>query len=147
MPVKRFIHTEELDGKPVSLQEVEIVERKGLGHPDTLIDGACESMSLALCDYYEQNFGRILHHNVDKGLLVGGESAPKFGGGKVIKPITILVAGRAVSEYTHRGVKQTIPVGEIADNAVRSFLKGTIRNINIDKDLLSPIQVQKTFYF
>jgi len=135
MPVKRFIHTEELDGKPVSLQEVEIVERKGLGHPDTLIDGACESMSLALCDYYEQNFGRILHHNVDKGLLVGGESAPKFGGGKVIKPITILVAGRAVSEYTHRGVKQTIPVGEIADNAVKSFLKGTIRNINIDKDV------------
>jgi S-adenosylmethionine synthetase len=66
---------------------------------------------------------------------VGGESAPKFGGGKVIKPITILVAGRAVSEYTHRGVKQTIPVGEIADNAVRSFLKGTIRNINIDKDV------------
>ncbi len=135
MSLKRFIHAEELKGTPVSEQEVEIVERKGLGHPDTLIDGSCESVSLALCDYYEKNFGKILHHNVDKGLLVGGESQPKFGGGKIISPICIIVAGRAVSRYVFNGKESSIPVGDIARKAIVDFIKCTIRNLNVDKDV------------
>jgi len=131
MAAKHFIHTEVLSGKPVSKQEVEIVERKGLGHPDTLIDGVCESVSLALCDYYEKQFGRILHHNVDKGLLVGGESRPKFGGGKVIKPIQIIVAGRAVSRYVREGTRYEIPVEVIAEKAARDYIRRTVRNLDV----------------
>jgi len=135
MPVKQFIHTEELIGKSVSQQEVEIVERKGLGHPDTLIDGACESVSLALCDYYEKNFGKILHHNVDKGLLVGGESKPKFGGGKIVHPIFILVAGRATERYVFNGKEHVIPIDDIARKSVSDFINGTIRNLNVKSDV------------
>jgi S-adenosylmethionine synthetase len=142
MSVGRFVHTEELSGKPVSEQEVEIVERKGVGHPDTLIDGACESVSLALCNYYEERFGRILHHNVDKGLLVGGESQPKFGGGVVIRPIYILVAGRAVREYRWGGGMQMIPVDEIAGEAVRGFIRGTVRNLDVDKHVLVDFKIR-----
>ncbi|MEM0052750.1 MAG: methionine adenosyltransferase [Nitrososphaeria archaeon] len=133
MAVKQFIHTEVLSGKPVAKQEVEIVERKGLGHPDTLIDGICESVSLALCDYYEKQFGKILHHNVDKGLLVGGESRPKFGGGKVVKPIQIIVAGRAVSRYIKDGTRYEIPVEVIAKRAAKDYIRRTIRNLNVEE--------------
>ena len=90
----RSVHSEQLPDCVSDLQ-VEIVERKGIGHPDSIIDGACEAVSIALSKYYLDNFEVIFHHNVDKGLLVGGKSEAFFGGGRVIDPIYILVAGRA----------------------------------------------------
>lgn len=78
---------------------VEIVERKGRGHPDTLCDALAEQLSLSLCRYYQEHFGLILHHNVDKVLLWGGEAAPAFGGGEVIKPIEVFLAGRATESF------------------------------------------------
>lgn len=67
----------EIDRAP-SIEEltVEIVERKGLGHPDTICDSVAEEVSLYLSRYYLENLRRILHHNVDKVLLVGGEAEP-----------------------------------------------------------------------
>ena len=67
----------------VSKMPVEFVERKGKGHPDTLSDRASEELSIALCDYYLSHFGRVYHHNVDKCVLVGGQSKDViFGGAK-----------------------------------------------------------------
>ncbi|MCP8313293.1 MAG: methionine adenosyltransferase, partial [archaeon] len=43
------IHIEQLRNVAIEDLEVEIVERKGQGHPDSLIDGASESVSRALC--------------------------------------------------------------------------------------------------
>ena len=63
--------------------QVEFVERKGLGHPDSICDSLAEIFGRALCQYYYDQTGQILHHNVDKALLVGGQSKPKFGGGNV----------------------------------------------------------------
>jgi len=57
----------------------EIVERKGIGHPDTICDALAENLSATLSRAYLQRFGRILHHNVDKALLVGGVARPAFG--------------------------------------------------------------------
>src|SRR2546428_4072427 len=93
----RSLHVEQIQGYGVQDFEVEIVERKGKGHPDSLIDGASESVSLGLSKFYLENFGAILHHNVDKGILVGGEASAKFGGGRVLQPIYLLVAGRATA--------------------------------------------------
>jgi S-adenosylmethionine synthetase len=50
---------------------VEMVERKGLGHPDTMCDALAEALSQALSQYYLDRFGMIFHHNVDKALLWG----------------------------------------------------------------------------
>ena len=75
--------------------KVEIVERKGTGHPDTMCDALAEELSLALCRYYQDQFGLILHHNVDKALLWGGVSQTAFNGGRVIEPMEIFLAGRA----------------------------------------------------
>ena len=68
---------------------IEIVERKGLGHPDTICDGIAEHVSAWLCGAYLERFGVILHHNVDKVLLAGGAARPGFGGGEVTRPIEI----------------------------------------------------------
>ena len=68
---------------------VEVVERKGLGHPDTICDALADALSRGLCREYKQRFGAILHHNVDKALLCGGCAAAAFGGGTVTRPIDI----------------------------------------------------------
>ncbi len=112
---------------------VEIVERKGLGHPDSICDGIAEEISIALSKYYLDNFGTILHHNVDKGLLVGGEAKPEFGGGEVISPIKIIPAGRATKIVGDK----TVPVDEIARKAAYDYLSRNFRNLDpeIDVDL------------
>jgi S-adenosylmethionine synthetase len=61
--------------------DVEIAERKGSGHPDTLCDYVTEGISRALSEYYLSEFGCIMHHNVDKALLLGGEAEPDTGAG------------------------------------------------------------------
>jgi S-adenosylmethionine synthetase len=73
----------------------EICEHKGIGHPDTIADGVCEAAAVALARAYQECFGRILHFNVDKGLIVGGRSEPHFGGGRVLEHAKLIVCGRA----------------------------------------------------
>ena len=107
--MNRAVHSEQLP-ECVSDLQVEIVERKGIGHPDSIIDGACEAVSIALSKYYLDNFDVIFHHNVDKGLLVGGKSHAVFGGGKVLDPIFILVAGRATDVVPLGSKTEEVPV-------------------------------------
>src|SRR5512139_3154375 len=77
--------------------DVEVVERKGIGHPDTICDALAEEFSRNLCREYQSRFGRIMHHNVDKALLCGGSAEPAFGGGRITVPIRLFLAGRATS--------------------------------------------------
>lgn len=84
-----------LDEPPVSIRPVEIVERKGKGHPDTLCDAAAEALSAALCREYLARCGVILHHNVDKAVLCGGAARVGFGVGEVTQPLRLLQVGRA----------------------------------------------------
>jgi len=100
-------------------REVEIVERKGLGHPDTICDLAAEAVSQELSKYYLKRFGKVLHHNLDKGVLIAGRSKPKFGGGKILEPIKIIIAGRA----TDRVGNFKIPVRKICEKALKNKLK------------------------
>lgn len=79
----------------------EICEHKGIGHPDTIADGICEAAAVALARAYRENFGRVLHFNVDKGLLVAGRSEPRFGGGRLEQHAKLIVCGRA-SNPGHR---------------------------------------------
>ncbi len=121
MSTTRSLHSEEIAGYAVSDLEVEVVERKGSGHPDSLIDGASEAVSLALSEYYLDNFDAILHHNVDKGILVGGTSKPMFGGGRVVDPIYLMIAGRATDLVPFKGKNEEVPVAEIAERAIKDF--------------------------
>jgi len=108
---------------------VEIVERKGIGHPDTICDALAEELSRTLCQYYLDNFGLILHHNVDKALLWGGTSQPKFGGGEIISPIEIFLAGRATSEY--KGV--SVPVEELVEQSCTNWLRSNFHVLDAEQ--------------
>ena len=110
-------------------RDVEIVERKGLGHPDTICDALAEEVSSALSRHYLERFNRVLHHNVDKILLVGGAARPTFGGGEVIEPIEIYLAGRATSVYGD----ESIPIDDIALDACRRWLRQSISNLDVDR--------------
>ena len=134
---------EEIRGYGIQDFEVEIVERKGRGHPDSLIDGACEAVSLALCRYYLDHFGAILHHNVDKGILVGGKAEPRFGGGKVTAPIYIMVAGRATDLVPRRGRDQKVPVDRIARDSIRGFIRETMRFLDPDKHVSVDTKIRR----
>ena len=110
---------------------VEVVERKGRGHPDTICDAIAERVGLRLSRYYLERFGTILHHNVDKVLLCAGRARPAFAGGEVLEPIELYLAGRATDEYA--GVR--IPVHEIATAACREWIRDRLPEIDADKDV------------
>jgi S-adenosylmethionine synthetase len=117
------------EGRTPGSLPVEVVERKGLGHPDTLCDAVAERISVRLCRHYLDRFGTILHHNVDKVLLCGGASRPSFGGGEIITPIEIYLSGRATRHWRN----QAILVDEIAVDACKEILKERVPEIDIDE--------------
>jgi S-adenosylmethionine synthetase len=129
--MERNIIVEKGDYTPVAQREVEIVERKGLGHPDSLIDGIMEEISRELSRAYIKEFGKILHHNVDKGQICGGGTQVDFGGGMFTKPIYILLSGRA----TEKANGKTFPVHHIAQEAAHKYLKHAVPNLNLEDDV------------
>jgi S-adenosylmethionine synthetase len=116
---------------PTGERPVEVVERKGVGHPDTICDAIAESVSLRLCRYYLEQFGMILHHNVDKVLLRGGSAAPRFGGGEVRERIELYLGGRATGAF--QGV--VIPVGDLAVDASREWLRSHLHALDVDREV------------
>lgn len=132
------IVVKKLDITPIEERPTEIVERKGLGHPDSICDGIAESVSAALCNMYKEKMGTILHHNTDQVELVGGYAYPKLGGGHLVSPIYILLSGRATMEVFDKEKNETVklPVGTVAVNAAREYLKKVLRNADLEKDVV-----------
>lgn len=118
-----------VSGRLRQSEPVEIVERKGLGHPDSICDALAENLSRNLCRHYLDRFGEILHHNVDKALLCGGSASPAFGGGRVLAPIDIHLAGRAVAAIGNRSV----PVDELAIEGSRLWLRENLHALDVDR--------------
>lgn len=130
------IFVEKLIQKPIEQKEVEVVERKGIGHPDSISDGIAESVSRALCNEYIKRFGEIMHHNTDEVQITAGESAPEFSGGEIIKPMDILLTGRGISEV-HEEINgkleiKKIGLDRIAISAAKEFLKENIINLDVE---------------
>lgn len=110
---------------------IEIVERKGLGHPDTICDAVAEALSVALSRYYLDRFGAILHHNVDKALLRGGAARPCFGGGALSEPIELYLAGRATASVG----AQRLPLDELVVGTARDWLRRNVRHLDPERDV------------
>jgi S-adenosylmethionine synthetase len=125
----RNIQVEPLRTVHIEEQGVELVERKGLGHPDSIADGVSESVSRALCRLYLDEFGKILHHNTDETQVVGGGSEPKFGGGRVTSPIYILLVGRATTEVNG----EKLPYRDVAVEAAKKYVQSICAHLDIDK--------------
>ena len=128
----RNISVEQLNKVPTHKSDVEIVERKGIGHPDSICDGIAEAVSRELSKYYLKEYGKVLHHNTDQLEAVGGQSRPKYGGGKIIEPSYIILSGRATSQVNG----EQIPVKSISISATKKFLAQNFKHINIDTDVI-----------
>ncbi|MCA9863415.1 MAG: methionine adenosyltransferase [Thermomicrobiales bacterium] len=116
------VHVDLLRAPSPASGPLEIVERKGVGHPDTICDAIAESVSAGLSRHYVERFGAVLHHNVDKALLCGGAARPAFGGGEVLAPVEIHLAGRATWEFD--GIK--VPVDDLAIDSSRAWLRAHV---------------------
>ncbi len=124
----RNIIVTEATGPSIEDIPVEIVERKGIGHPDSLCDGIAERISVEYTRWCEDNLGVLLHHNFDKVQLVAGEVELGYGGGQLLKPILIQIAGRGVPSF--RG--QEVPLDRIAVDAARKHVRETMRYLDPD---------------
>jgi S-adenosylmethionine synthetase len=126
-----MIVIEPYHGKPVAEHRVEIVERKGTGHPDYMCDSIMEAISVELSQEYMREFGTVLHHNIDKGLLAAGKVEKRFGGGRVLKPMELTIGDRA----TFKAAGKSIPVVDIAKDTARAWLRKNLRFVDPEKHL------------
>jgi S-adenosylmethionine synthetase len=124
-----MISVEAYRGRPVAEQKVEVVERKGTGHPDYICDAVMEAIAVALSKEYKKTFGAVLHHNIDKGLLAAGSTRKRFGGGRVTRPMELTVGDRATFEA--RGKK--VPVKDIAIRAAKEWLRSNLRFVDPER--------------
>ncbi|MFA9416839.1 methionine adenosyltransferase [Natrinema sp. HArc-T2] len=122
------VTVQHLERPPISSRPTEFVERKGLGHPDTLCDGIAEAISRQLSRHYLDEFGRILHHNTDSVQLVAGTTDPDFGGGEIVDPITVILGGQATKTVDG----QRVPVDDLAVDAAREYVDATIEELPTD---------------
>ncbi|WP_435099132.1 methionine adenosyltransferase [Halorubrum sp. N11] len=133
----RNIQVSRLDRRAVEDQGVEIVERKGIGHPDSISDGIAESVSRALSQLYLDRVGKVLHYNTDETQLVAGRAAPAYGGGEVVEPLYVLIVGRATKEYEG----EQLPVDSTALAAARDYLSEAIPELEYGTDVIVDVKL------
>jgi S-adenosylmethionine synthetase len=134
--------------QPAAEQAVEIVERKGTGHPDYICDAVMDRISVGLSREYVKRFGAVLHHNIDKGLLVAGSVEKHFGGGRVLRPMELIIGDRA----TFRAGRTSVPVADIAGTTVRAWFAENLPHVDVMNDIsirvvLAPGSVELTDIF
>ena len=134
--MSKNIYVEGLNEIPVPMKRVEIVERKGIGHPDSVADALAEEVSKALCKMYKKEFGHVLHHNTDETQIAAGQAAPKFGGGHIIDPSYILLVGRATTHVGEGKDLKSLPCKPVALKAAREYLKKTFPNLDVDSEII-----------
>ncbi len=81
--------------RPPFAPHIEFVERKGVGHPDTICDALAEGLARELATEYLAHTGEVQHFNVDKAILAAGSVDIDFGGGRHVKPSRLVLVGKA----------------------------------------------------
>jgi S-adenosylmethionine synthetase len=134
----RNILVDSLKQTPLELQKLEIVERKGLGHPDTICDRIMDRISVKLSQEYIKKTGAVLHHNIDKSLLAAGESETRFGGGKFKKSMLLIIGDRA----TFKIDDAEIPVKDIAIKTAKEWFKTCLRFVDPEKHVRFQVELK-----
>ena len=128
--MKRNIVVTESIGTWIEDRPVEIVERKGIGHPDSLCDGIAERISVEYTRWCNENLGAPLHHNFDKVQLVAGDVDVHYGGGQMRKPIRIQIAGRGTPNSPDG---RSVPMDMIAIEAAKAHIRETMKYLDPDR--------------
>ena len=133
------IRVSQLQQVPVGEQPLEIVERKGVGHPDHICDAIMNEVSVALSKEYVKRYGTVLHHNIDKALLAAGEVRRRFGGGEVKRPMLMVFGDRAT--YDVDG--DPVPVDEMAVSTAKRWFKKNMRFVDPDRHVRYQVELAK----
>lgn len=133
---KKNIYVNGINEVPLPQRKIEIVERKGIGHPDSVADALAEEVSKALCKMYIKEFGHVLHHNTDETQIAAGQAAPAFGGGCIIDPSYILLVGRTTTHVEVAKELKSLPCKPVALLAARKYLKKTFPNLDVDSEVV-----------
>lgn len=115
----------------------ELVERKGVGHPDTMCDAMAERMSTYYARYCLKNFGAVAHHWFDKVALYGGESDISFGIGELTSPYKVRVFGKGA----YRVGSIEIPLREILVQAASDVLTEVTTGFDPERHLVMEVDV------
>jgi len=135
---KRNILVDSLKQTPIEQQKLEIVERKGLGHPDRICDAVMDRISVRLSQEYLKKTGEIRHHNIDKSLLAAGEAETRFGGGVVKEPMLLVIGDRATFDVG----EVHIPVDEIAVQTAKEWFKKELRFVDPEKHVRYQVELK-----
>jgi S-adenosylmethionine synthetase len=128
-----------LTGAPESIEDLpyELVERKGVGHPDTMCDAMAERMSQYYSQYCLQQFGGVAHHWFDKVTLYGGGADFDYGRGELTSPYRVKVFGKGA--YRVGGTE--IPVHDIMFRAASDVLSEVTTGFDAERHLVIELGV------
>src|SRR5438067_3517915 len=129
----------ELRQTPVGEQELEIVERKGLGHPDHICDAVMNEVSISLSREYIRRYGIVMHHNIDKALLAAGAVRRNFGGGEVKRPMLMVFGDRATYEVDG----DPVPIDEIAVSTAKKWFKKNLRFVDPERHVRYQVELAR----
>lgn len=116
----------------IEKKNFEFVERKGLGHPDTLCDAIAEKASVLYSKYVYNEFNMYANHWFDKVMLIGGESKIDFGIGELVRPYKVIFAGKAVKRVGNKD----LPLDDILYQAASFVLTNNLTDFNSQNDLV-----------
>src|SRR5260370_22716615 len=114
------IRVNQLYQTPIEDQQLEIVERKGVGHPDHICDAVMNEVSVTLSKEYLKRYGHVMHHNIDKALLAAGEVKTRFGGGEVKRPMLMVFGERTTYDFD----RHPVPLHEMPVSSGNDCLTG-----------------------
>lgn len=120
------------ENKNVNDIDFELVERKGVGHPDTICDAIAEIASKNYSKYCIKKFGNPAHHWFDKVMLIGGEADIEYGKGNILKPYTVIFAGK-VSYFIGN---EKIPVENILLDSASEVLENVLTGFDKSKHII-----------
>ncbi|MGW0521467.1 methionine adenosyltransferase [Crossiella sp. NPDC003009] len=120
------------DSRSVEDLPYELVERKGVGHPDTMCDAMAERMSRYYSQHCLKEFGGVAHHWFDKVTLYGGGADIDYGRGEITAPYRVMVFGKGA----YRVGSTEIPVQDIMFRAASDVLSQVTTGFDPAKHLV-----------
>ncbi|MEO9365033.1 MULTISPECIES: methionine adenosyltransferase [Candidatus Nitrosocaldus] len=126
-----IVEVERSNRIPTQARRFEMVERKGLGHPDTICDLVADSICVELAKHYMREYGQMMHFNVDKALLAAGETENRFGGGIVKRPMHLIIGDRATFN--------SLDIDGIVRGTARRWFNENLRHVRDEHVCIEPV--------
>lgn len=129
------------------LKRVEFVERKGVGHPDSLANFIAESACLAICNFFREKYKFIPRFNVNQVGIIGGKTEVQFGKSKIKMPARVFISGKSAVFYKKDIKLINGKTSEAAKNLlICIFDKKAKKNFKIKSEIAAYSESNKNFF-